>query len=167
MKFVKEVTGEKMAIPAAALKLCGFENGDKAELHALPSAAIILKQKMTAMEVIQAMDALHQLTVDLSVHLARASGPCDGCDGDYPFDGLDGQEIALPDYLRDEAGIPENAKLCAYVDEEENTVTIAEAGYDHDLRDVPPYLLEMLAASGICIGELEERLMLEDTVYGV
>ena len=99
MKFVKEVTGEKMAIPAAALKLCGFENGDKAELHALPSAAIILKQKMTAMEVIQAMDALHQLTVDL--------------------------------------------------------------------RDVPPYLLEMLAASGICIGELEERLMLEDTVYGV
>ena len=113
------------------------------------------------------MDALHQLTVDLSVHLARASGPCDGCDGDCPFDGLDGQEIALPDYLRDEAGIPENAKLCAYVDEEENTVTITEAGYDHDLRDVPPYLLEMLAASGICIGELEERLMLEDTVYGV
>lgn len=50
MKFVKEVTGEKMAIPAAALKLCGFENGDKAELHALPSAAIILKQKMTAKE---------------------------------------------------------------------------------------------------------------------
>ena len=133
MKFVKEVTGEKMAIPAAALKLCGFENGDKA---------------------------------DLSVHLARASGPCDGCDGDCPFDGLDGQEIALPDYLREEAGIPENAKLCAYVDEDENTVTIAEAGYDHDLRDVPPYLLEMLAASGICIGELEERLMLEDTVYG-
>ena len=166
MKFVKEVTGEKMAIPAAALKLCGFENGDKAELQALPSAAIILKQKMTAMEVIQAMDALHQLTVDLSVHLARASGPCDGCDGDCPFDGLDGQEIALPDYLREEAGIPENAKLCAYVDEDENTVTIAEAGYDHDLRDVPPYLLEMLAASGICIGELEERLMLEDTVYG-
>ena len=113
MKFVKEVTGEKMAIPAAALKLCGFENGDKAELHALPSAAIILKQKMTAMEVIRAMDALHQLTVDLSVHLARASGPCDGCDGDCPFDGLDGQEIALPDYLREEAGIPENAKLCA------------------------------------------------------
>lgn len=58
MKFVKEVTGEKMAIPAAALKLCGFENGDKAELHALPSAAIILKQKMTAMEVIQAIGVI-------------------------------------------------------------------------------------------------------------
>ena len=67
MKFVKEVTGEKMAIPAAALKLCGFENGDKAELHALPSAAIILKQKMTAMEVIQAIILLEQLrTIDKS-----------------------------------------------------------------------------------------------------
>ena len=39
------------------------------------------------------------------------------------------------------------------------TVTIAEAGYDHDLRDVPPYLLEMLGEAGICLGELEEQLM--------
>lgn len=166
MKFVKEVTRETLTVPAAALKLCGLETGDKAELHALPSAAIILKRKMTAMEVIQVMDALHQLTVELSVHLARACGPCDRCEGECPFEDLREDNIALPDYLREEAGIPEDAKLCAYVDEEENTVTIAEAGYDHDLRDVPPYLLEMLAASGICIGELEERLILEDTVYG-
>ena len=52
--------------------------------------------------------------------------------------------LELPDYLREEAGIPAGAKLCVYVDDEEKTVTIAEAGYDHDLRDVPPYLLEML-----------------------
>lgn len=41
--------------------------------------------------------------------------------------------------------IPDGAKLCAYADDEENTVTIGIAEYDHDLRDVPPYLLEMLA----------------------
>lgn len=151
MKFVKEVTGEKMAIPAAALKLCGFENGDKAELHALPSAAIILKQKMTAMEVIRAMDALHQLTVDLSVHLARASGPCDGCDGDCPFDGLDGQEIALPDYLREEAGIPENAKLCAYVDEDENNLVFLSA-----LK-----LLEQLTKKGLLTVDEAEKSRVE------
>ena len=44
--------------------------------------------------------------------------------------------------------------------------TICEAGYDNDLRDVPEYLLEMLENTGICMGELEERLMVGDTVYG-
>lgn len=69
-------------------------------------------------------------------------------------------------YLREEAGIPAGAKLCVYVDDEEKTVTIAEAGYDHDLRDVPPYLLEMLGEAGICLGELEEQLMVGNLIYG-
>ena len=33
--------------------------------------------------------------------------------------------LELPDYLREEAGIPAGAKLCVYVDDEEKTVTIA------------------------------------------
>ena len=74
--------------------------------------------------------------------------------------------LELPDYLREEAGIPAGAKLCVYVDDEEKTVTIAEAGYDHDLRDVPPYLLEMLGEAGICLGELEEQLMVGNLIYG-
>ena len=46
------------------------------------------------------------------------------------------------------------------------TVTIGVAEYDHDLRDVPPYLLDMLAEAGICLGELEEHLMTEKILYG-
>ena len=34
------------------------------------------------------------------------------------------------------------------------------------MRDIPPYLLEMMAFSGICLGELEERLMVGDIIYG-
>ena len=52
------------------------------------------------------------------------------------------------------------------MDEEDHTITVCEAGYDHDLRDIPPYLLEMMAFSGICLGELEERLMVGDIIYG-
>ena len=48
----------------------------------------------------------------------------------------------------------------------EQTVTIGVAEYDHDLRDVPPYLLDMLAEAGICLGELEEHLMTEKILYG-
>lgn len=86
--------------------------------------------------------------------------------GECPFGDFSYEEITLPDNLREEAGIPAGVKLCAYADDEENTITICEAGYDHDLRDVPEYLLEMLESAGICMGELEERLMVGDTVYG-
>jgi len=77
-----------------------------------------------------------------------------------------GDEVELPDYLREEAGIPEKAKLCASVDEDEHTVTISEADYDYDLRDVPEEVLEMFRDAEICVGELEERLILGDVVYG-
>ena len=123
-------------------------------------------KQMTTMELIQAMDALHRLATELTVHLARVCGTCDDCEDGCPFDDLEDGMLELPDYLREEAGIPAGAKLCVYVDDEEKTVTIAEAGYDHDLRDVPPYLLEMLGEAGICLGELEEQLMVGNLIYG-
>ena len=166
MKFQKNITGGPVTIPAAALKLCGLEAGGKAELHALEGAAVLMKAPMNAMELIRALDSLHQLTVALTVHLAKVCGSCDGCGGECPFGDFSYEEITLPDNLREEAGIPAGVKLCAYADDEENTITICEAGYAHALRDVPEYLLEMLESAGICMGELEERLMVGDTVYG-
>lgn len=164
MKFVKETTSKGLQIPAAAMKLSGFEGGGKVELHASEDALVVLKQRMTAMELLRAAKSLQKLATDLHVHLAGVCGPCGGCNGDCPVE--DGDEVDLPDYLREEAGIPEKAKLCASVDEEEHTVTISEADYDHDLRDVPEEVLEMFREAGICVGELEERLILGDVVYG-
>ena len=164
MKFVKETTSKGIQIPAAAMKLSGFESGAKVVLHASEDTLVVLKQRMTAMELLRAAKSLQTLVTDLHVHLAKVCGPCTGCDGECPFE--DGDEVDLPDYLREEAGIPEKAKLCASVDEEEHTVTISEADYDHDLRDVPEEVLEMFKEAGICVGELEERLILGDVVYG-
>ena len=45
-------------------------------------------------------------------------------------------------------------------------VRVDEANYRYDLSDVPPNILEVLAASGVCLSELELRLMQEDPVYG-
>ena len=158
MKFNKQINNGTLLIPGGAFKISGFEGGEKVEIHTLDSAVVVLKKQMTTMELIQAMDALHRLATELTVHLARVCGTCDDCEDGCPFDDLEDGMLELPDYLREEAGIPAGAKLCVYVDDEEKTVTIAEAGYDHDLRDVPPYLLEMLGEAGICLGELEEQL---------
>lgn len=166
MKFVKEYAGANLTIPAAALKVSRFEP-EKVELHALKDAVVVLKAQMTAMELVHVMEGLNQLSTDLAVQLARACGPCGGCGGDgCPYEDGEGYDIELPGYLKEEAGIPQDAKLCAVVDEEDGTVTIQEAGYDHDLRDVPANLLAVFQASGVCLGELEERLITEEIVYG-
>ena len=119
MKFHKNITGGPVTLPTAAVKLCGLEAGGKAELHALEGAAVLMKASMNAMELIHALDSLHQLTVDLAVHLIKVCGPCDGCGGECPFGDFSYEEITLPDDLREEAGIPAGVKLCAYADEEE------------------------------------------------
>ena len=164
MKFLKVTTSKGLQIPAVAMKLSGFEPECNVEFHASEDMLVVLRHRMTAMELLRAAKSLQKLAADLHVHLARVCGPCDGCDGECPFEG--GDEADLPDHLREEAGIPEKAKLWASVDEEEHTVTICEADYDHDLRDVPEEVLEMFREAGICVGELEERLILGDVVYG-
>ena len=166
MKFNKQMSGGALLIPSGISKISGFEADEKSEIHALDSAVVVLKKRMTAMELLQAADALHQLATELTAHLAMACGTCDDCEDGCPFDDLEEGMLELPDYLRREACIPDGAKLCAYADDEENTVTIGVAEYDHDLRDVPPYLLEMLAEAGICLGVLEEHLMTEKILYG-
>lgn len=54
MKFVKETTSKGLQIPAAAMKLSGFESGGKVELHASEDTLVVLKQRMTAMELLRA-----------------------------------------------------------------------------------------------------------------
>lgn len=124
MKFNKQMDSGALLIPRAAFKISSFEADEKAEIHALDSAVIVLKKQMTAMELIQAADALHRLATELTAHLAMACGECGECEDGCPFDDLEEGMLELPDYLRREACIPDGAKLCAYADDEENTVTI-------------------------------------------
>ncbi len=170
MKFEKTTNVKGAFIPRSALALGGFAEDEPAELHALPGAVILLKKRMTAMELLTAARSLHELSVKLNTHLAGVCGQCDNCGENSrehcPLLAYEEADIALPDYLRQEAGIPEGANLCAAVDEEEHTVAVFAADYDHDLRDLPPETLEMFTAANVCLGELEERLIVGDIVYG-
>lgn len=173
MKFVKEITPKGLLLPVTAARLSGFKAGDKMEYHPLKGAMVVLKGEMTAMALLTAARSLHDLSVELNTHLAKVCGQCDGCGEDAenggegcPLTDLGDAGISLPDYLREEAGIPEGVKLCAAVDEDEHTVAIFPADYDHDLRDLPQETLEMFLAANVCLGELEERLIVGDTVYG-
>lgn len=164
MKFLKEVNSKGLRILPAELKTAGFPENAKAEIHLLEDAIVVLKRRMTGMELIHAARQLHELSVELNVQLAKACGFCHDCAQVCPFEELE-EEISLPDFLREETGIDEGAKLCAYVNEEENSVTIAQANHEYDLRDVPPEVLDMFLDTGLCLGELDELLIKGDIVY--
>jgi len=172
MKFIKKVSPKGLRLPVTAARLIDMEIGDKAEYNVKDNAIVVLKGRMTAMEMIRAAQSLQEMAVDLYTSLARACGRCDGCGDDEdcadfcPVGSLDETGITLPKYLRDEAGIPEDAKLCAVVNDADGSVTISAAEYDHDLQDVPAETLEMFVAANICLGALEEHLVLGDIVYG-
>ena len=164
MKFLREATAKGLRVLPAELAMAGFSEAQAAEVHGAEDAIVVLKRRMTGMELIRAARRLHELSVELSLHLVKACGFCHDCAEECPFEELE-EEIDLPGYLREEAGIDEGAKLCAYVNEEENSVTIAEAGHEYDLRDVPPEVVDMFLDTGLCLGELDELLIKGDVVY--
>ena len=167
-KFIKETNKKKLVIPNAVLELSGLEKGEPVEIRAADSAVIILRKGMTAMEIIRAVDSLQRLAVELNGHLAGVCGHCEDCgeDGECPALPERTQTI-VPEAVREEVGIPANAKLCAWTGNEPGTVTVGQADYRHDLTDVPEWELSVLSMMGVCLGTLEERLMAEDIIYGL
>ena len=110
MKFNKQINNGTLLIPGGAFKISGFEGGEKVEIHTLDSAVVVLKKQMTTMELIQAMDALHRLATELTVHLARVCGTCDDCEDGCPFDDLDaGFDVPRTGYIGVETCIPERS----------------------------------------------------------
>jgi hypothetical protein len=194
----KEKSNPDILLPASACKVCGFTGEEKLELHAAEDTLVIVKTKMTAMELVHVIETLSEIASALTVHLAQACGFCNNCgDGNPdlcgscaakqvgkaecaesgPVEWVKGcelcqslleadKEIQLPDYLLSEAGIPKDAKLEAYADEDSGEITVVEAENQYDISDVPPGLRTVLATSGVCLMELEELITLEETIYG-
>ena len=171
----------QIGLPADACERSGFTDKDTLELHAGQNALVFMKDKMTALEVANAIQSLSALAADLTVVLASACGLCDncgeGCADDCPAGCVsacslchdlldDSQTVSIPGYLLEEAGIPVDAKLEAYTDKDSGQITVVEADVQQDITDVPPGILTVLAQSGVCLAELDELIMLEEIVYG-
>ena len=171
----------QIGLPADACERSGFTDKDTLELHAGQNALVFMKDKMTALEVANAIQSLSALAADLTVVLASACGLCDncgeGCADDCPagcvsacslcHDLLDeSQTVRIPGYLLEEAGIPVDAKLEAYTDKDSGQITVVEADVQQDITDVPPGILTVLAQSGVCLAELDELIMLDSIIYG-
>ncbi|WP_312354743.1 hypothetical protein [Aminipila sp.] len=179
----------QISIPADACRLSGFTAKDALELYAAKGVLMFLKEQMTALEVANAIESLSIIASDLTVLLASACGICNNC-GEEETDCVDcdecqnnpaawvqscslchdlldeNQRIHIPDYLLEEAGIPADAKLEACTDEDSGEIMVTESDIQQDINDVPPGILSVLAASGVCLAELDELIMLERIIHG-
>lgn len=80
----KETINPDIMLPEAACELCGFTGEETLQLHAAEDTLVILKEKMTAMELVHAIDTLGEIASNLTVHLAKACGFCDNCGDEDP-----------------------------------------------------------------------------------
>ena len=164
MKIIKESSNKNIIIPLEVLKASKILNSRDLELKTVENGFIVMKGTMNAMELIKIAEGLKNLSEDLITHLAGICGRCDDCSYCTRFDEFD--EILLPDYLLEEAGIPINAKLCAYTEEDSGEIVVIESDHNYDMTDVPQFVIDIFEISGVCIRELEENLILENIVYG-
>ena len=164
MKMIKECFDNNVTLPNEILNAADLTGCEEIEFNTLENAIVAMKTTMNAMELIKVAEGLKNLSEELIVHLAGICGRCHDCSYCERFEEFD--EIIVPDYLLEEAGIPKDAKLCACTEEDSGEITVMQADYDYDIADVPKFVIDIFEMSGICIRELEERLMMEDIVYG-
>jgi hypothetical protein len=139
--------------------------GDVSMLEAsvINSGLVMMKSKMTAMDVIQTIEGLEAVIGELYDSLLEVSCYCDNdCD---QSETLEAVNIKLPDFILEDAGISKNAKLCAYTNEDSKEVTVIETDYKHDLSDVPETMRRVLKDMGACMTCLNECLISEKIIW--
>ena len=164
MKIIQECLDNNVVLSEKVFDDCDLTGCDEIELNTLENAVVTMKTTMTAMELIKVVKGLRDLSEELTLHLAESCSRCHDCSYCDRFEEYD--EIIVPDYLLEEAGIPIDAKLCACTEEDSGEITVMQADYDYDISDVPKFVLDIFEMSGVCIRELEEKIMMEDIVYG-
>ena len=164
MKMINECLGNNISLSDEILNAADLTGCEEIEFNTLENAIVAMKTTMNAMELIKVAEGLKNLSEELIVHLAGICGRCHDCSYCERFEEFD--EIIVPDYLLEEAGIPKDAKLCACTEEDSGEIIVMQADYDYDIADVPKFVIDIFEMSGICIRELEERIMTEDIVYG-
>ncbi len=177
--MIKEKTINPLTlIPDEIVATCEFDVKSGLSLAIAPGVLVLHNKKMTAINLVNAITTFSELGADLTAKLAKACGFCDNCgdrgkgtqaswaaECDLCEELLEiKNDIRVPDYLRDKAGITSKAKLSARTDAESGEIILSEAGCDYDISDVPPELLEVFRLSGVCLGALDETLRLEHVI---
>lgn len=141
---------------------------ERLELHLLDQAAIVIPSKMTIMEVVRVSESLQEFATELLTAVGQACELCNLCNLEKACDLMSGEIqpfVKVSARAMEEAGIASDSKLTYIAVPEYGEIRITEAEYRYDLTDLPSNLLDAFRESGICISDLEEKLIQESIVY--
>ena len=145
-------------VPEAALEEAGLAK--ETILAAIPMDGVVLvtKDSMPIVELLQMLDRLNLYAAEMLAAVAAECGPCEKADEALTVeDVLEECEVTVPAWAREQAGIPENAKLACFVNEGEVIVGEAEACAP-DLADVPRYVLKFFVDNHLNLRALDDML---------
>ena len=98
------------------------------------------------------------IPAEMLTAVAAECGPCEKADEALTVeDVLEECEVTVPAWAREQAGIPENAKLACFVNEGDVIVGEAEACAP-DLADVPRYVLKFFVDNHLNLRALDDML---------
>lgn len=169
MKTILEEYPNEVHISAAELERANLAEWARLELHLLDQTAVVIPGQMTVMELLRVTEALQSLASDLLAALCAACEQCNNCEMDEPCGQMKGEvhsEVSVPGYLLEELGLESDTKLAYEADPESGAIHIVEADYRFDLTDIPAPFLDTLRECGVCMSDLEGKLVQEDVVYG-
>ncbi len=165
-----------LIISADAVELSHLPSDSPLTVDVGENTLVVVPERMTAIQAVNTLGVLTEFTADLIYaikdacgsckdHMAAGGCPYEDCTGQdkCPFKTVTGPGVTLTDEARREMGIPLDAKLELLPDEGEGLVCAAD--YEHDITDVPVYIRTLLAAFGVCLGDLDEVIMGEKEVW--
>ena len=163
-----ENLSNEVHISAAELENANLSEWDHLELHLLDQAAVVIPGMMTIMDIFRTAGALQGLASDLLSAIGAACESCDNCQMDEPCQLMTEPiqpEVSVPGYALENAGLDENCKLTCSAAQGSDVIQVTEADYRYDLTDLRPDLLDMFRECGICMKDLEDKLIQETIVY--
>lgn len=152
-----EIVGDEpvLCIDCAAPGLIGSSGGMEQmdQLQAVNAIALLADVGSELVDVVKGACGTCAQQIQAGKCALGGKGDPEQC----PMKSADGPGVTLTDDLREQAGIPLDAKLEIFVDEGE--IMIAAADHEHDVTDVPPVAREVLALAGICPYQLDLLIM--------
>lgn len=168
MKQCTMANQTEVRITAEKLETANLSEWERLELHLLDQAAVVIPGHMTVMEVIRVTEALQGFVSDLLSAVVEACDHCDNCQMDKPCELITGPilpKIRIPGCVLEEAGLDPDCKLVCTSEQGRGEVRVTEAEYRYDLTDLQPDLLNKLRECGVCLSDLEDKVIQNIIVY--
>ncbi len=89
LKFCKTLSPSGLCLPNAVFRISGFASNEEAEVLPIQDAVVVLKRRMTALELASAVQSLHALSAELGTELVKTSGLCRDCKSGCPHEAPD------------------------------------------------------------------------------